>query len=423
MRYLFEKKDVITSSGTNSDTARDSFLNKWLYDQFFPTSPGAPTGVLRANMKGLYGKVDKDGFAVLPKSEKVSQITSLESEGDTHRCLSVTKECFSEMVTYYENLKIRGKVITENTSFETLKPERTMTFIKEEYKRYYEELMSPFFASVANSEHSRDPIGDYFSFEKKCLSYIDSLVSQGLPFTFSEFCLSTQAGSPHQSGLVVDLSDEDCSEDDAKFKGFLTDPNFNLVKSVANRFGFRIDKHVPWRLYLDLNSPYIVEKLRKRGVKNLSEFFERYYDRVSPAEISSISPMFISTYNSLVDYSSTYYQTVPCKSEGLRTIVKERKKVSIEQVNERVAGSHWLRLYAFIRSIELKKRWTQKEFDRLVEESYNIREYRDELHAHRFLESHFTDRTSELFIEKPLTKDNVFDNIVEKDSRKAHFKF
>ena len=133
--------------------------------------------------------------------------------------------------------------------------------------------------------------------------------------------------------------------------------------------------------------------------------------------------MLISTYNSLVDYSSTYSQVVPCSSEGRRIIVKERKRVTIGQVNERVAGSHWLRMYAFIRSIELKKKWTQKEFDRLVEESYNIHEYRDEHHAHRFLESHFTDRTSELFIEKPLTKDNVFDNIVEKDSRKTHFKF
>jgi hypothetical protein len=422
MRHLFEKKDVVAPSGTNSDTARRSFLEKWFYDQLFPNFQGAPPGVLRANMKGMYGKVDKNGFAVLPKSEEIIQIESDESDGETFRCLSITEECFSEMVTYYENLKIRGKVITEGTSFESLAPKRAMTFIKEEYRSYYVDLMKSFFASVANSEYSAEPIGDYFTFERAYISYVNSLVSQGLPFTFSEFCLSFQ-GSPHQSGLVIDLSDEDCSEDEAKFKGFLTDPNFNLVKSVANRFGFRVDKHIPWRLYLDLNSPYITEKLRKRGVKDLSEFFNRYYNKVSPTEIEGIPSRLLSAYNNLVNYSSTYSQVVPCKVEGKKTLVRKRKKITLEQVNESTAGSHWIRVYAFMRSIELKKRWTQREFDRLVEETYNISEYRDERHAHRFLESHFTDRTSELFIEKPLTKDNIFDNIVEKDSRKAHFKF
>lgn len=422
MRYLFENKDVVAPSGTNSDTARESFLNGWLYESLLPLSPGAPTGVLRANMRGLYGRVDVNGFAILPKTEKVVQIVSPEGEGETFRCLSITGECFSEMINYYENLKIRGKVATEGTSFESLAPKRAMTFVKEEYKSYYRELMTSLFVSIANSEYSVDPIGDYYAFERGYISYANSTISQGLPFTFSEFCLSSQR-SPHQSGLVIDLSDEDCSEDSAKFKGFLTDPNFNLVKSVANRFGFRIDRHVPWRLYLDLNSPYIVEKLQKRGVKSLSEFFDRYYDRVSPAEIDRVSPMLILTYNSLVDYSSTYFQVVPCRSEGKKVIVKERKKITVGQVNERVSGSHWLRLYAFTRSLELKKRWTQSEFDKLVEESYNIFEYRDKHHAYRFLESRFTNRTSELFIEKPLTKDNVFDNIVEKDSRKSHFKF
>jgi hypothetical protein len=238
----------------------------------------------------------------------------------------------------------------------------------------------------------------------------------------SEFCISS-FGTPHQSGLVIDLSEEDCSEDEAKYKGFITDPNFNVVRSVFNRFGFRIDKHIPWRIYLDLNSPYVIEKLEARGMNSIKEFFHRYYDRVATEEIVDISSKAIEAYNGLVRYSNVYREIIPCRTIGTRIVKGTRKETTLKKVEERRPESHWMRMYAFIRSVELKKQWSQNKFDKIVQEAYNIYKYRSEPRAYEFLESHFIDRTSELFIEKPLTKDKVFDNIVVKDSRKAHYKF
>lgn len=423
MRYLFKDKDVFSAKGTNADGAKDSYLNKWMYDFAFPL-PGviAPTGELRANLKGIYGRVDSNGHVVLPKREHIVQMPTGEEEGRTFECLSITQECFAEASEYYENLKIRGKVAIENTSYESLVPKRTMTFARQDYNSYYQDTMNQLYQAIVNGEFSSDPIKGYEDFEKAFVSFAHSMTTQRLPFTLSEFCISS-FGTPHQSGLVIDLSEEDCSEDEAKYKGFITDPNFNVVRSVFNRFGFRIDKHIPWRIYLDLNSPYVIEKLEARGMNSIKEFFHRYYDRVATEEIVDIPSKAIEAYNGLVRYSNVYREVIPCRTIGTRIVKGTRKETTLKKVEERRPESHWMRMYAFIRSVELKKQWSQNKFDKIVQEAYNIYKYRSEPRAYEFLESHFTDRTSELFIEKPLTKDKVFDNIVVKDSRKAHYKF
>ena len=59
-------------------------------------------------------------------------------------------------------------------------------------------------------------------------------ISKGENCTFAEFCLSKYS-SPLQTGLVIDLSEEDCSDDRAKYEGFLSDENFRLFKHAANR--------------------------------------------------------------------------------------------------------------------------------------------------------------------------------------------
>ena len=423
MKYIYKNKNIVSPEGTNNDRPLDAFLNRFTYEQYFPTEDRRrpKTGVIREGMKNLYGKVDTLGYVVLPKQEKIVQMTTGDEE-KTLYCLEITNKLFSEMVSYYEKLKVRGKVTTQKTSFESIVPKKGLSFPKLNYRKYQERVLNTFVDSIANEEVSYEPIGDYRSFQKNYMLYISSIIEEKLPFTFSEFCLS-HLSTPHQTGLVIDLSEEDCSDDQAKFKGFLTDVNFELVKSVANRFGFRIDHHVPWRLYLDLNSPYVIQELRNREIETLDEFFRYYYDRICLDEIPNLLTTAVSAYNSLVSQKGTFNEVVQCSGGRAKNVIKTRKPIDEADIRESYGKNHDIRMYAFLRSIELKKRWTQNQFDKLVTEAGNIREYRDEKRAYEFLESRFTDRTSELFLKKPLTKDKVFDNILEKDSRTIHYKF
>jgi hypothetical protein len=76
---------------------------------------------------------------------------------------------------------------------------------------------------------------------------------------------------------------------------------------------------------------------------------------------------------------------------------------------------------AYTRSLETSRQWEQAQFDFLIKRAYEILLYKGEKVAYNFVESHFTDRSNEVFQKKTLTKDDAFDNLVKKSPSQLKF--
>ena len=277
-----------------------------------------------------------------------------------------------------------------------------------------------------NKEYVRDDsqIKNYADHERNIRNFSHYLKTTSLPFTLSEFCISKILNST-ETGLVIDIAKEDPSDDATKFEGFIRDPNYENYTKVAYRFGFKVDRNIPWRIYFDLSSDYASKKMSEKGIYNLESFFQRYYDRVVDLELPGIVERMVSMYKSYIDFSPSYQKIKPCPTSldtrsafsqaAAKAEVKVKEVVSADILLTRYKPSHWLRLYAYFRSVETGKPWTQVQFDNLIEETTNIYTFRSERQAIYHLEKNFTDRTRELFQKKSLTNEDVFDTLIYKE--------
>lgn len=419
MKYLYEKGIEETPSANNDTSLKNLFKQRDLYDKAYPDYVFRPHPVkVSARMRALYGRVDTMGFSIIPKQDFVSQL----STQAPIFALDIVKECFDEMVSYWGKLSSLGKLSNNSLTLKKIEPKAAITFgITPLYNAHIEKQIEFF-----NKEYvrSNSQIKNYADHERDIRNFSHYLKTTSLPFTLSEFCISKILNST-ETGLVIDIADEDPSDDATKFEGFIRDPNYENYTKVAYRFGFKVDRNIPWRIYFDLSSDYASKKLSEKGIYNLESFFQRYYDRVVELELPGIVERMASMYKSYIDFSPSYQKIKPCPtsldtrsafSQGAAKVeLKAKEVVSVEILLTRYKPSHWLRLYAYFRSVETGKPWTQVQFDTLMEETTNIYTFRSERQALYHLEKNFTDRTRELFQKKSLTNEDVFDTLVYKE--------
>jgi hypothetical protein len=71
--------------------------------------------------------------------------------------------------------------------------------------------------------------------------------------------------------------------------------------------------------------------------------------------------------------------------------------------------------------VEKSKEEVSAQFDFLIKRAYEILLYKGEKVAYNFVESHFTDRSNEVFEKKTLTKDDAFDNLIKNSASQLKF--
>ena len=420
MKYLYENRKESIPSADNETSAKDIFTEKDLYEEKYPRYAFRPHPMeVSQTMRSLYGRVDSLGFSVIPNQSFVTQLSETD---EPIFSLSIVKECFEEMVSYWKKLDSLGKLSKNSVTLKVLEPKVAITSgIRALHDAHIQSQFEFFNKKFVRSDNQ---IKTYADYERDVRNLAHYLRGASLPLTLSEFCVS-KAISSAETGLVIDIALADPSEDSEKYQGFIRDPNYESYTRVAYRFGFKVDKNIPWRIYFDLSSDYAKEKMSHYGIYNLESFFERYYVRAVDVEFPQITKRFASLYRSYVEFSPTYQNIKPCPTSldvrsayaqgAAKVTVKTKEVVTEEILNTRYDTQHWLRLYAYFRSVETSKTWTQAQFDNLIQECLNIYTYRSESQAIHLLESNFTDRTKEFFQKKSLTNDNVFDTLSYKD--------
>ncbi len=400
MRYLYEYEGEQPSpEGNNSLGSADAHLESAYYDSIFPQSRTQPLPIqLRGNIRALYGKVDLSGFVIKPKPAHIAQIDT--EDGEFHQALYLVKECFEELSTYYSKLESRNKLKIGSVTLKEIIPKRSWSSTENSYKAYRKNLIDEF---VERQDLSSPIIVDYASFESNFLKYYKK---RRFPFTFSGYGCS-KFRSPLTTGLVIDLSIEDASDDKVKYEGFLNDANFKIFRKSINRFGFRFDAHVPWRLYFDVSHEYSRKKMAKYGISNLSEFFDKYYERVAIQDAKNLKGVIFDIYETIYSLKSSYTEVSPCS-----VLVKEREILTLDKLNFRYQEKHWIRLYAYLRALETHRDWKQSKFDSTVRKATETLKYRNYETMIQNLEPHFTDKTLDIFSERDLTKQNSFGRII-----------
>ena len=360
--------------GNNKLGARAIFREKTKYrDRAYPPLGAQPIDTF-SSYNYLYGRIDDKFNAIYPAEENLKQLPVPDKEKSTMFAMNFVADAFSDLQEYFKKAARMGRIEQEETAYPTV--EATLALSSEDsvhrtYGTYIQELYTVFVGEFMDSSLEQQ-ILNFDDFIKIFLAYVTKVCYRG-PFTRVAFCTSKYM-NPRASGLVVELFEGKHDDDYAKYTGFLRDNNFSFFKRACERHGFMVDKNAPWRIFADIDSPYMREKMEDYGMMDREMLFPTYYIRAIDYEMDNLKTRLFQIYSLYVQQypemtilrpKSDALMKAGNKFGGQKTKItyKSRQQMTWDEFGERYGDEYWLRLLIYIRAVETNKPFTQREFE------------------------------------------------------------
>jgi len=335
----------------------------------------------------FYGKVDTLGIPIIPKpgllrhctySKDKIQVRTIQPALDFIFPLRQQYKEYYALGSMSRNSKYLAKDIPPlkgyiNGSLEFVE------LLKNLYQRFFQYLKS---SNKANSVKSfNDFANELISFIKNNREY----------FTRAGYVESSDFSLLH-TGLGIEIYNEKTINEDERI-GFFEDPNHEPFLELCIRNNLKIDREIPWRVYVDIRTKpvnygetsknqldfetvvanFIPGILSKNGPEEkLQLFFDTYYDRVIPYDMDSYSYLteFITTiksfYSAFIASTSSYKSFLinPCGTANVQNIHRE--------TTTPVGMEEYIKLYLLFRSAELVGTVEEETLERAREISVEI---------------------------------------------------
>ena len=346
---------------------KETFLKRKEYDEANPNFelPELPELYTKYyldswHVSPFYGRVDTLGIPIIPKQSLLRYCT-FGSDKDQYLVLQPVVDFFFPLREQYENYYSRGAFNKNSKYFKKdLLPKKAFLnsnleypeLMKTKYRNFIDHLLT---------NNKFNSIRNYDDFLIELMIYIKTTNTY---FTRAGYVESTDYSLLH-TGLSIEIYKEQSSNDDERLS-FYNDINNDAFLELCIRNNMKIDREIPWRLFLDIrtksngiSNTSFSEKIKELipdYKDDLQLFFDTYYDRVIPYDDNSyvyfveFNELLQSFYLTFIKSSPIYksYLINKCGKANVKTIERDLLPDTIDV-------SKYVDLYLQFRNIELNK--------------------------------------------------------------------
>ena len=331
--------------------------------------------------KIFYGRIDADNNPVYPKSSMLKLVGPNTGQTYVHNFVA---DAFNALISRAD-LSITTRQVTEGQSvFFPLVPEKGFVSATIEHSEMIARMSDHFVSVFLGSETIRSKISNFKTF----LPFFERYVLENapaVPITRSSFILSRQC-SVLSSGLAVEVYSGDYSDDEVKKALFYDNKNFALYRDLAYYHGFVLDKHIPWRLVADINSP------------NIRRFIEPYYPK-GDAKFSVMSTGFNTAFREdpdlLLEVAVSFYNNLAIKFPFTQisncSIIETITRIATTapDVIAETTSQYWFSLYSKVRNLEIGIGYDENQLSYIMENASDLINKVDNITALRYINNKF----------------------------------
>ena len=176
---------------------------------------------------------------------------------------------------------------------------------------------------------------------------IASRAARTTPITFTSY-IKSDFNSIMSSGLAIEISDEDYSNDDDKVSMFLESKNWNFFVNACNKYGFIIDYNVPWRIICDVKAPEIQTAI-SNYYNSVDEVFSLGYSRTSLEDLLTMPKLQLSLYNSV--RKKSFKKQIICNGRVKDEIINP-PTYTVEELLVDKGLDYFIKIYMKLRLVE-----------------------------------------------------------------------
>ena len=356
-----------------------------------PTFYGIPSFDLEREHY-FYGRVDKDGDAIILDSNFLQGIES--AEGANNLVVDFVHEAFKSLKANYRKVTRSGFLKT-SVFYRNLKVHKSYPYgdLNTKYTNHITLMYKNFVDKYLSINRRADKIRNFKDFVKEFLRY-SLRICHYYPVTKTGFITSVHC-SPFVGGMTLEVAPEQHGIlNSAALTKYFDDDYFDFwVKHVA-KFGFMVDKNAPWRLVFNVGSGYPPKNpenltggqlfMNKVGV-SYENVFQYRYDKAYKTEVYNLQKEMLSLYKTFYQQYSTYekeeFQLDPrgrCRRAKVKYTRQNREPPPIYLPSMYKVGmldpdapddgpsksgyEYWLRILLKLRLTETRQYHTPKDF-------------------------------------------------------------
>ena len=261
-------------AGNNKSNSREIYVSREAYDDLYEEET---TQIDIWYDNPFYGKVNEEGEAVAIGEFALKYISDAFSEKQ-NACMIFAANAFLKMKLHYEVL-YKQEIIYQQSDFfsDSLTDFKAWESPLLKYNDYIQDLFQDFVDTQLAPINDSESVKNFDDFVFILKNYLKDTKK---PFTKKGF-LESKFNPPSTTGLCIEIYDGDPADDAVKFN-FVQDENFEIFNQLCAKYGFKIDRNVPWRIYADIQTKamqnYIMDEFDgpKRDIL-AKDIFDKYY--------------------------------------------------------------------------------------------------------------------------------------------------
>lgn len=291
-----------------------------------------------------YGILNSQSQPMLVRTE---QLKPLDANGDI-TALSFVADAFNDMYA-----EMQTKVNNGNWEAGSLIPTFNVTRASENLLNDFHGSMNLYFARMAAQPAAGFAPGVLY--RNKNLSSFKSFLDIFENFAFTrKYDFLTLNGytirerNIFYSGAAIEFSNL-LKNNFNTLNSFVTDPGFRRYLLLAEKYGFLVNRNVPWMMIANFNSAAMQKYASKAALKELpaSGILDHFFMGTTPMSFELFCRYLIFFYNSIAQSEPKYrylvYDASQCK--GYKTVEVIRTPISTESSIKTTIGNFLFRFY------------------------------------------------------------------------------
>lgn len=296
----FTGQDLVDPRGSNGLSSYAAYYQRLLYrEEIYPDVNYPPLDIWYD--KVYYGRIDKEQNTILPNSKNLKQLRP---------GVFALDHVVDQFIAFQEKMKFSlnsGICLLDGNSL------LTAPVAKKAYKNpipsYNAYLNSIFSTFTSRFQRDTNQITNFDTFANLMIDFLME-TSHFVPITLTNYLLG-DLGSVFNTGIAIALDVADPGDDNYKYENWLSDPNFDFYVTAAKKYGFIIEKNIPWLMVADLFSNQTKESLLNYKDSNgyaITEenYFDYYFYKTFTTDMNLLVRFIINSYAEYVQQNPLY---------------------------------------------------------------------------------------------------------------------
>ena len=263
----------------------------------------------------LYGLINKKCQIVMPNCPAPSSFGEY-APGVLAQSFVVKQ--FNEFKEFYNFVSSEAGV-TPPELVADLTPTKSFLDFEQEYLAYQQTLLRPIFNFVVQDMQSTGTPPDFMRFYELVSDCIFTEEMSNYPITKSGFAVSPSCDI-HTTGIYVDIGKQFSPHLDELKVSMMKDDGFQCYVEYANKFGFYVDAHNPWRLIANVKSAPMQEAiLNNRPSPRFYDFYSNeFLFKVALDDIEAVKQFYKKAY---IEFVRNYIDFYPGATENPQSVL------------------------------------------------------------------------------------------------------